>query len=151
MLEFVWLNQSVSKNSTEKSKQLKKTGTGGSDFRLLIRLTVLVAYYQKQAIERIAGCLNISVKSVKRWIKRYKSKGIDFVRDEDRSGRPSGLSIEQQEHLKNKIQQSNQRVGVARHVVVLIQTLFGVLYSVGYLPSCWTNWAWVFTRRRPHW
>jgi len=29
-----------------KIKHLKKTGTGGSDFRLLIRLTVLVAYYQ---------------------------------------------------------------------------------------------------------
>jgi transposase len=116
-------------------KHLKKTGTGGSDFRLLIRLTVLVAYYQKQPIERIAGCLNISVKSVKRWIKRYKNKGIDFVRDSDRSGRPSGLNIEQQEHLKNKIQESNQRVWVARHVAVLIQTLFGVLYSVGYLPQ----------------
>ena len=118
-----------------KIKHLKKTGTGGSDFRLLIRLTVLVAYYQKQPIERIAGCLNISVNSVKRWIKRYKSKGIDFVRDEDRSGCPSGLSIEQQEHLKNKMQESNQRVWVARHVVVLIQTLFGVLYSVAYLPQ----------------
>jgi transposase len=33
------------------------------------------------------------------------------------------------------MQESNQRVWVARHVVVLIQTLFGVLYSVGYLPQ----------------
>ena len=118
-----------------KIKHLKKTGTGGSDFRLLIRLTVLVAYYQKHPVERIAGCLNISVKSIKRWIKRYKSKGLDFVRDEDRSGRPSGLNIEEQELLKNKIQELNQRVWVARHVVVLIQTLFGTLYSVGYLPQ----------------
>jgi len=84
-------------------KHLKKTVTGCGDFRLLIRLTILVAYYQKQPIERIAGRLNISVKSIKRWIKRYKGKGIDFVRDEDRSGRPRGLNIEQQEHLKNKI------------------------------------------------
>lgn len=83
----------------------------------------------------IKAYLYISVKSVKRWIKRYKSKGIDFVRDENRSGRSSGLNIEQQEHLKNKIQESNQRVWVARHVAVLIQTLFGVLYSVGYLPQ----------------
>ena len=31
------------------------------------------------------------------------------------------------------LQESNQRVWVARHLVVLIQTLYGVLYSVGYL------------------
>jgi len=102
---------------------------------LLIRLTVLVAYYQKLSIERIAGCLNISVKSIRRWIKRYKSKGIDFVRDEDRSGRPSGLNIEQQEHLKTKYNNRISAYGFARHVAVLIQTLFGVLYSVGYLPQ----------------
>jgi transposase len=55
---------------------------------------------EQQVIE---AYLNISVKSVKRWIKRYTSKGIDFVRDEGRSGRPSGLNLEQQEHLKNKM------------------------------------------------
>jgi len=41
---------------------------------------------------------------------------MDFVRDEDRSSRPSGVSISRQEHLKNKLQESNQRVWVARYM-----------------------------------
>ncbi|MFZ2170878.1 MAG: hypothetical protein WAW61_14730 [Methylococcaceae bacterium] len=58
----------------------------------------------------------ISIKNLKRWLKRHESKGMGFVRDEDRSGRPSGVSIARQEHLKNKLQESNQRVWVARYV-----------------------------------
>jgi transposase len=117
---------------TQKIKQLKKKG---GDFRTLIRLTALLAYYKKQPIDRIVLCFSISVKSLKRWIKRYESKGIDFIHDEARSGRPSRLNPEQQELIKKGIQESNQRVWVARHLVVLIQTLYGVLYSVGYLPQ----------------
>jgi hypothetical protein len=54
-MDNVGLGMTESKRIQElnrKIKHLKKTGTGGSDFRLLIRLTVLVASYQKQPIER---------------------------------------------------------------------------------------------------
>ena len=118
-----------------KIKHLKKTGTGGSDFRLLVRLMALVAYYQNQPVERIALLFNISTKSLTRWIKLYESLGIDFMGDADRSGRPNRLTPEQQEQLKNEIQTLNQRVWVARHILVTLHALFGVLYSVRYLPQ----------------
>jgi transposase-like protein len=54
-------------------RQLKKSGTGGGDFRVFIRLHVLIAYYQKQPIERIAKCYDISTKTINRWILRYES------------------------------------------------------------------------------
>lgn len=84
---------------TQKIKQLKKKG---GDFRTLIRLTALLAYYKKQPIDRIVLCFSISVKSLKRWIKRYEIKGIDFIHDEARSGRPSRLNPEQQELIKKE-------------------------------------------------
>ena len=89
---------------TKKIKQLKKKG---GDFRTLMRLTALLAYYKKQPIDRIALCFSISIKSLKRWIKRYESNGIDSVHDEARSGRPGRLSPEQQELIKKGIQESN--------------------------------------------
>jgi len=46
---------------------------------------------------------------IQRWIKRYKSKGMNFVQDEDRSGHPSSPNIEQQEHLKKKIEEGHSR------------------------------------------
>lgn len=118
-----------------KIKHLKKTGKGGSDFRLLVRLMALVAYYQNQPVERIAQLYNLSTKSLTRWIKRYESQGIDFINDAKRSGRPNRLSPEQLEQLKNDIEASNQRVWVARHILVIINMLYGVLYSVRYLPQ----------------
>ena len=54
-------------------RQLKKSGTGGGDFRVFIRLHVLFAYCQKQPIERIAKCYDISTKTINRWILRYES------------------------------------------------------------------------------
>jgi transposase len=119
----------------QKIKHLKKTGNGGSDFRLLLRLMALVAYYQSQPVERIALLFNISGKSLKRWIKLHESIGIDFIKDTARSGRPSKLDPDQQAQLKNEIQTASQRVWVARHIVVTIYGLYGVLYSVRYLPQ----------------
>lgn len=116
-------------------KQLKKSGTGGGDFRVFLRLHVLIAYYQKQPIERIAKCYDISTKTINRWILRYESGESDTMQDKERQGRPTLLNAEQQAELKKHIQENNQRVWVARHLVVLVRTLFAVVFSVKYLPQ----------------
>jgi transposase len=67
-------------------------------------LKALLAFYKNNPIDYIASCFGISVKSLKRWIKRYENNGIDFVSDENRTGRPSRLSPEQQELIKKEIQ-----------------------------------------------
>lgn len=116
-------------------KHLKKNKSGKGDFRVFLRLNILIAYYQNQSIEQLAKCYNVSEKSIKRWIKRYEAKENKRLQDEARCGRPSILTHEQQEELKNYLQQNNQRVWVARHIVHLIYLLFGVLISVKYLPQ----------------
>jgi len=116
-------------------QQLKKSSRGGADFRRLIRLHALVAYYRQQPLDRVAACYDMDTKSLKRWIKRYESNGIGALCDAPRSGRPGALTPEQKALLKATMQNDRQRVWVARHVVVLLQSLFGVVYSVGYLPE----------------
>jgi transposase len=116
-------------------RQLKKSGTGGGGFRVFIRLHVLIAYYQKQPIERIAKCYDISTKTINRWILRYESGESATMQDKERQGRPTLLNAGQQAELKKNIQENNQRVWVARHLVVLVHRLFAVAISVKYLPQ----------------
>ena len=116
-------------------KQLKKGKRSASDIRKILRLQALVAYYRQQPLERIAACFDLNLKSLKRWIKCYEANGIEALGDAPRSGRPPLLTEEQKALLKAEMQKDRQRVWVARHVLVLLQTLFGVVYSVGYLPE----------------
>jgi transposase len=102
----------------------------------LIRLQALLAYYKhRSCLDQIALHFDLSVKSLKRWIKRYESDGAESLRDRDRKGRPCQLNAEQKVLLKAKLARDKQRVWVARHIAVLLQTLFGVMYYVGYLPE----------------
>jgi transposase len=122
------------KELRQKIKHIKKTSKGGADFRKLIRLQALLAYYrQRSRLDQIALHFDLSVKSLKRWIKRYESDGVENLSDRDRKGRPCQLTDEQKELLKAELARDKQRVWVARHIAVLLQTLFGVAYSVGYL------------------
>jgi transposase len=116
-------------------RHIKKSSRGGADFRRLIRLQALAAYYRQQPLERIAACYDVDVKSLRRWIKCYEAGGIDALREAPRGGRPGALTPEQKALLKAEMQRDRQRVWVARHVGVLLQTLFGVTYSAGYLPE----------------
>ncbi|MDD1613517.1 MAG: helix-turn-helix domain-containing protein, partial [Methylococcaceae bacterium] len=120
----------------QKIKHIKKTSKGGADFRKLVRLQALLAYYRHPScLNQIALHFDLSVKSLKRWIKRYESDGAESLRDRDRKGRPCQLTAEQKVLLKAELARDKQRVWVARHIAVLLQTLFGVAYSVGYLPE----------------
>lgn len=124
------------KELKQKIKHIRKTSRGGADFRKMTRLQALLAYYRhRSCLDQIALHLDLGVKSLKRWIKRYESDGVESLSDRDRKGRPCQLTAEQKELLKAGLAANRQRVWVARHITVLLQTLFGVVYSVGYLPQ----------------
>ncbi|MDD5035775.1 MAG: helix-turn-helix domain-containing protein [Methylococcaceae bacterium] len=91
-------------------QQLKKSPRGGANFRRLTRLQALLAYYRQQPLERIAACYDLNVKSLKRWIKRYETNGLEGLGDAPRSGRLSGLTPEQQALLKAELERDRQRV-----------------------------------------
>ena len=116
-------------------RQLKKGNRSTADIRPILRLKALIAYYRQQPLEQVAACFDLSLKSLKRWIKCYEANGIEALADAPRSGRPPLLTEEQKALLTAEMQKDRQRVWVARHVLVLIQTLFGVMYAVGYLPE----------------
>jgi len=106
----LWLQPNESKNSNKKSDSsknlqerggLQETNPSESFVGLLQALVVF---------KQIASHFDLSVKSLKRWIKRYESDGLENLSDRDRKGRPCQLTDEQKELLKAALEDDKQRV-----------------------------------------
>jgi transposase len=125
--------QSEPQKRSNELQQLSKQLSAAKDVQGVLRCKVLIAYYKGLAPRVIVACFGISYKSLKRWQRRYESEGV--VSDCQRSGRPTTLPAAQAAQLKEMIVTQKQRVWTARHVCVVLQTVFGVVLSVKYLPQ----------------
>lgn len=116
-------------------KKLKKQELSSSVIRTIIRIKALIAYYKGYSIDVVAKCYDVSKKTLKKWINGFKINGPEEINDKKRSGRPTKLPKEKLEELKKIIETQNQRVWVARHVYLVLVTVFKVAYSVKYIPE----------------
>ena len=110
-------------------QQFKKQG----DIRAVLRVKALRAYYQGQSAKTVAACYGVSLKTFKVWVKQFEAE--QALTDHPRSGRPRKLSSAQEQELKQMITTQTQRVWTARHVYLLLLSLFSVGYAVKYLPQ----------------
>ena len=119
-------------------KQLKddlKLYKSQKDIQMVLRITVIIAYENGRPQDKIHSYLNVSAKSVKRWIKNYLKSGIKSLKDNDRSGRPPKIDQKKLEEIGDILKKDNQRIWVARHICFLISSMFSILYSVKYIPE----------------
>ena len=116
-------------------KKLKKLELTRRNVRTILRVKALIAYYRTLEIQTVANCYEISPKTLRKWIKRFEHFGEEELLEGERCGRPPKLSADQQQELKRLIEQQDQRVWVARHIHEVIICVFGVVYSVAYLPQ----------------
>jgi len=116
-------------------RKLKKQSASTQIRKGIERAKALLAYYKGMAPKTISQAFHCSERTIKEWIKKFRSDGLDSLHDEQRSGRPKKLSSNQESELKQMIVDQNQRVWTARHVYHLILTTTGVCFSVKYLPQ----------------
>jgi putative transposase len=114
-------------------QKLCKEYTKAQDVKGVLRCKALLAWYKGIEWRTIQSCLGMGRKALKRWRQRFEAEGS--VSDRERSGRPPKLPVEYAEQMKALIMEQKQRVWTARHVFVVLQTVFGVVYSVKYLPQ----------------
>jgi transposase len=112
-------------------KVYKKSG----NVDMVIRIKAILAYLTSKPLDKIAQYLDVSEKTIRRWIKEYEHNGIDGLKVKDRSGRPPKLNQDELETLKAIVKENQERVWVARHLFRLISITFSVAYSVKYLPE----------------
>ena len=116
-------------------RKLKKQPASVQIRKAVERAKALIAYYKGIATKTIAQVFNLSERTIKEWIKKFSSDGVESLYDEQRSGRPRKLSADQETELKQMMVDQNQRVWTARHVYQLILTTTGLCFSVKYLPQ----------------
>src|SRR5437868_14893674 len=87
-------------------RELKKAH---AHVRTILRVKVLIAVYKGMDPEVVAECYEISLKSLKKWMKQFEAD--EDLADHARSGRPPKLSPEQAQQLKALITPHNQRAG----------------------------------------
>lgn len=121
----------VAKTIRSQIKQAKKQ----KEIQLFKRLNVILAVATGRPIDKAAGYHNVSIKSLKRWLKKYETMGIDGLKDASKSGRMPKLNEEQMLQLRALITEDKERVWVARHIVNAILITFSIIYSVSYLPQ----------------
>jgi transposase len=125
----------IIKSEIQKIKDAIKKHTKLGDTRTVIRLKVILAYKTSKPKVKIATYFDISVKSVSRWIHRYKKGSIEALVDNSRSGRPPKLNKKCLDQIKELIKADQERVWSARHVYCLIVSMFSLFYAVKYIPE----------------
>jgi putative transposase len=69
---------------------------------LIVRLSI-----DKQHTESVASELHKSRAWAYKWYKRYKNEGLEGLKDRQRSGKPSAVSNETKEKIKQELSNSN--------------------------------------------
>lgn len=125
----------ITRKTIKNLRKLLKTYQKAGDVQTVIRIKAIIAHLSLNSIESIASCLDVSEKTIRRWIKIYTTEGDEGFPDKPRSGRPPKLNSDELNQLREIIVADQQRVWVARHIYVLIVQVFAVVYSVKYLPE----------------
>ena len=85
------------------SSDLSKLISSTSNARLRLRLLAVSHFIDGKNRTEIASFLKVSRLSVNKWIKAYLDFGLEGLVEKQRSGRPSRLTQEQKERLKNYV------------------------------------------------
>ena len=74
------------------------------DTQMVMRITAIIAYEDGRNPNKIHMYLDVSQKTIKRWIKKYLNSGVEGLKDDSRSGRPPKIDKEKlEEVLKKKL------------------------------------------------
>lgn len=107
--------------------------------REALRLAAVRLFEQDVEAVEVAGRLNVSAGSARRWRKRWLELGRDAIYDRPRSGRPSRLSEAQRKELVETLLAGAEAAGFDSdywslpRVKAVIAKKFGVDYHVDHL------------------
>mgnify|MGYP001487385504 CR=1 FL=1 len=79
------------------------------DVQMVLRIKAIIAYEDGRNPNKIHMYLDVSQKTIKRWIKSYLTAGVEGLKDDSRSGRPPKVDKEQLQEILTK-----QRLGLQK-------------------------------------
>jgi putative transposase len=105
-------------------------------------LLVIRVISDNQHIESVAQELHRSRSWAYKWYKRYNDKGLEGLNDKPRSGKPSTISKETMEKIKQELSASNTGWNF-RQVMDIIQKRTGVKYHKVHIYRLLHKWGFV--------
>jgi putative transposase len=108
----------------ELDKRIKKLE---KDTRVLKRLYFIRYLYRGMSVEEAADLVGVTKATGYAWLKRWNSRSYEGLIPEFGGGRPSRLTEEQKEKLKEMLREKDS--WTTREVQELIEEEFGVSYS----------------------
>jgi transposase len=109
-------------------KQIERRRQQTRDYRLVMRLSTLLWRDDGKTETEIAHLLGICTRTVRYWLRLYRTKGLDALCTLRYRGDPGELTAYQAEHLRGEIQTGRFRC--ARQVREWIHVNFGIAYSL---------------------
>jgi transposase len=108
-------------------KKIEKLRKEERDSRIHRRLSALLWLNEGRSAEEVAGLLDVCPKTIRNWVKLFRTEGLDALCSLDYTGDPGRLTRTQLEQLKEEI--ATGRFRCALQVCDWVETTFGQKYS----------------------
>jgi transposase len=108
-------------------QHLRKRARNERDHRITRRLLTLLWLDQGRTETEVANLLDVEPRSIRNWLKLYRTGGLDVLCTLQHKGDKGELTAEQQQQLRDEIQTGRFRT--IKHVREWIEQTFAVAYS----------------------
>jgi len=141
-------------STEEKLRRLKKEAERDGEYRVAKRLHAVLMSGGGRTSGEIASLLEAPRSKVSEWLRLYETHGYEALLEGHRSGRPRGLSPDQEAQLSDIIESGPTAYGflggvwTAPMVGRIIETEFGVVYHPGYVCRLLHRWGFSVQRSR---
>ena len=129
----------ASKSLTRKLKSCLARNKANKNMRNIAKLQVIIAVVSGYGCREIAEVIGYSVETIREWVGDFLMRKLNFLNIKKPTGRPSKLSSEQKQKLKQMITDGPEKAGFdggcwrTPMIQHLIEKRFGVKFAVKYL------------------
>ena len=102
------LRSATIRNAEIVAAQIQDEINGKPEGRFYHRIHLLLLMAQGMSCKTVANLYNRPLRTVQRWVKELNENGLDALRDESKSGRPTRLNAQQIAELKDDLAGSPQ-------------------------------------------
>lgn len=152
---MVWLEKGDSFLPKHSKEELKKLYLKEKDTDAKFRLLAAMKRKDGETLDYIALSLKKPKTTIHDWLKRFQTYGPERIYNLKKSGRPSNMSKEQKQNLKNILMESPEKQGLpfimwtTSLVQYLIDKLFGILYKIRNIEYIIKELGFSFKKPRP--
>lgn len=142
----------ISKKTLNELKEKRGNAEKVGDFWLFKRITAIISFSDEMSFSDIASLLEISIETVRIWVRDFIQLGIKSLVITKPKGRPSKLSKTQKKELETIIENGPEKAGYPGQcwrspmIQDLISRRFGIFYSVFYIAELLKNIGFSFQK-----